>query len=107
MRATQKNKISYPVSRISVGWYASKSFVFSGQPRVEKVHSPDENQVSRVSGSCSQPGSLGGLTPIYICGDSNPSDNGLPSFVFLYQTGILCPYQICREIHQSRKLSIQ
>src|SRR5699024_5687191 len=48
---TQKNIISYPVTSTSVGKKYSSSLVFSGQPKVEKGHNADENQVSKVSSS--------------------------------------------------------
>src|SRR5699024_7330909 len=48
---TQKNIISYPVTSTSVGKKYSSSLVFSGQPKVEKDHNSDENQVSKVSSS--------------------------------------------------------
>ena len=49
--ATQKKRISYPVSSTSVGWKYSNSLDLFGHPRVAKVHSAELNQVSSVSGS--------------------------------------------------------
>ncbi len=52
MRATQKNNISYPGFMTLVGWKFFRSGAFKfGQPSVEKVQSPEENQVSSVSSS--------------------------------------------------------
>jgi hypothetical protein len=51
IRATQKKMMSKPVTSTSVGWKVFSSGVFSGQPRVEKVHSAEENQVSSTSSS--------------------------------------------------------
>lgn len=51
IRATQKKRMSQPVSRIDVGYSVSISCVCSGQPRVEKGHRPEENHVSRTSSS--------------------------------------------------------
>ena len=49
--ATQKKIISNPVTNTSVGWYFFKRLSLEGHPRVEKVHSAEENQVSRTSSS--------------------------------------------------------
>ncbi|CAB4763879.1 unannotated protein [freshwater metagenome] len=51
IRATQKNRMSYPVTKTLVGKNFAKSSVLSGQPSVEKGQSPEENQVSKTSGS--------------------------------------------------------
>ena len=51
MRATQKNRMSKPVTRTLVGNHFRSSLVSSGQPMVEKGHSAEENQVSRTSSS--------------------------------------------------------
>ncbi len=51
MRATQKKMMSPPVTSTFVGWNVSRSFVRSGQPIGEKVHSHEENHVSRTSSS--------------------------------------------------------
>src|SRR3989344_2138175 len=77
-----------------VGWNVSKSAVLFGHSSVENVQSAEENHVSRTSGSCVQFSFSGGSVPTWIC--SPP-----------YQTGMRCPNQICRLIHQSRRLSIQ
>jgi hypothetical protein len=37
-----------------VEWIEAHRDTFSGQPRIEKGHRPDENQVSRTSSSCSK-----------------------------------------------------
>ena len=52
IRATQKNRISPPVSSKSPGKKAFISFVSSGQPIVEIGKNPEENQVSSTSSSC-------------------------------------------------------
>src|SRR3989344_5000410 len=62
MRATQKNKISYPGAITWVGWNSFRSAVSSGQPSVENVHRAEENQVSSVSSNSFQ-SSEGGLSP--------------------------------------------
>ena len=50
IRATQKNRISHPVSRIVLGKNALRSNVYSlGHPRVENGNRPEENHVSRTS----------------------------------------------------------
>lgn len=49
--ATQKNKISCPVSRRCPGKKLSKSFVSYGQPNRENGHIAEENQVSKTSSS--------------------------------------------------------
>ena len=51
MRATQKKMMSKPVTSTEVGWKVASSAVSSGQPRVEKVHSAEENHVSSTSAS--------------------------------------------------------
>jgi hypothetical protein len=51
MRATQKKMMSKPVTRTSVGKYFFSASVSSGQPRVPMGQRPEENQVSRTSGS--------------------------------------------------------
>ncbi len=51
IRATQKKMMSKPVTKTLVGWKVLSSGVCAGQPRVEKVHSPEENQVSSTSSS--------------------------------------------------------
>src|SRR5690606_18155438 len=51
MRATQKKMISGPVTSVSPGKNFLSEAVSSGQPRVEKGQSQDENHVSRTSGS--------------------------------------------------------
>ncbi|MNJ55337.1 hypothetical protein D3C77_508220 [compost metagenome] len=49
IRATQKKMISKPVTSTSVEWKVLRNSVCCGQPRVEKVHRPELNQVSRTS----------------------------------------------------------
>jgi hypothetical protein len=50
MRATQKKRISQPVSRMVLGKNALRSTESSlGHPRVEKGKSPEENHVSSTS----------------------------------------------------------
>ncbi|MNY80948.1 hypothetical protein D3C86_2222480 [compost metagenome] len=43
--------MSQPVTNTSVGWKVFRNSVCCGQPRVEKVHRPELNQVSRTSSS--------------------------------------------------------
>src|SRR5947209_4244596 len=65
---------------------------------VENGHRPDENQVSSTSSSWCQPGPVGGSS-------SGPTHTVSPEGP--YQTGIRCPHQSCREMHQSCRLSTQ
>jgi hypothetical protein len=51
IRATQKNRMSCPVTSTEVGKYFCSSGVGSGQPSVPIGQRPEENQVSRTSGS--------------------------------------------------------
>ena len=51
IRATQKKMMSKPVTNTSVGWKVFKSSKLSGQPKVEKVHRAELNQVSSTSSS--------------------------------------------------------
>ncbi|SVK46727.1 Uncharacterised protein [Acinetobacter baumannii] len=51
MRAIQKKMMSKPLTITLVGWKVFSASVCSGQPKVEKVHRPDENQVSSTSSS--------------------------------------------------------
>ncbi len=51
IRATQKKMMSKPVIRVEVGKYLRIASVSSGQPSVPMGQRPEENQVSRTSGS--------------------------------------------------------
>jgi hypothetical protein len=51
MRATQKNRMSWPVSRRLPGKCRSKSAVLRGHPSAANGKSDDENHVSRTSSS--------------------------------------------------------
>ena len=68
---------------------------------MENGHSPEENQVSRTSSSC-----LSSFQPQkgHFSGFST-STTVFPHASQWY-AGILCPHQICREMHQSRMFSI-
>src|SRR4029077_17688184 len=102
IRATQKNKMSYPVIIKLVGYYFAKSAVFAGHPSVEKGHSPELNQVSRTSGSCSRfvdphvAHFAGASRATVICPCS-----------LQYHAGIRCPHHSCRDSVQSRMFFIQ
>src|SRR3990167_10092295 len=85
--AIHKYLISGALISKSQGKYRSSSSALSGNPRVEIGQSPEENQVSRTCSSCTQP-------------SPGESSDNLISFP-RYQTGILCPHQRLREIHQS------
>ena len=79
----------------------ASSGVESGQPIVENGHSAEENQVSRTSGSCSQPS--GGVS-------SGPQQtiSRLPSAsAGPYQIGMRWPHHSWREIVQSCMSSTQ
>src|ERR1700686_5002447 len=102
IRATQKNKMSYPVISKLVGEYFSKSAVLSGHPSVENGHSPELNHVSSTSGSC-----FNSLEPhfAHFAGSSRATITSLhfPQ----YPAGIRCPHQSCRESVQSLIFLIQ
>src|SRR5258708_39851856 len=102
IRATQKNRMSYPVISRLVGEYVLKSSVFSGQPSVEKGHSPELNHVSRTSESCSR-----FVDPhvAHFAGASRATVTCL--FSLQYHAGIRCPHQSCRDSVQSRIFLIQ
>ena len=118
MRATQKNKMSWPVSSRLPGKKAWKSSASSlGQPMVEKGKRPEENQVSRTSGSCDNDIDSAGrpffshasltasskvLATTQLLG-SEVSGSG-PSTTLMRYAGIRCPHQSWREMHQWRML---
>jgi hypothetical protein len=52
MRATQKNRMSRPVSSSAPGKKRPRSPDSAGQPNTEKGNRPLENQVSSTSSSC-------------------------------------------------------
>jgi hypothetical protein len=55
IRATQKKRMSQPVSSMLVGKnFLKSSLSVLGQPRMAMGHRPELNQVSRQSGSCSK-----------------------------------------------------
>src|SRR5262249_14113523 len=100
MRATKKKMRSKPVTSTEVGYQVRSSGVPSGQPRVENGQSPDENQVSRTSGSwCTAPPHFGHAVRSTRETWTEPS-------LSQYQAGIRCPHQSCREIHQGRMFCI-
>src|SRR6202162_3418064 len=101
IRATQKKRMSYPVSRTDVGYQYLRPGVCSGQPSVENGQSPDENHVSRTSGSCSS------LAEPHFGQAVGSSTAANVSPLSQYQTGMRCPHQSWREMHQSRMFSIQ
>ena len=73
----------------------------SGQPSVENGHSPEENQVSRTSGSWrTGPEHFGHAVRSVREAWTEPSASQ-------YQTGMRCPHQSWREMHQGRMFSIQ
>ena len=98
----QKKMMSYAETRVFVWKNLSKSGVFSGQPRVENGQSQEENQVSRTSVSCFK-------LWLWHFGHSVASslDTIISPQSSQYHTGILCPHQSWREIHQSLIVSIQ
>ena len=77
------------------------SGVDSGQPRVEKGQSPEENQVSSTSGSWRT-----GPPHVGHAARSVRDTWALPS-LSQYQTGMRCPHHSWREMHQSWMFSIQ
>ena len=78
------------------------SSVASGQPRVEWVHRPELNHVSRTSGSCLRPPES---QPVQDSGSSTATmTTSQPS---QYQAGMRWPHQSWRLTHQSRMFSIQ
>ena len=74
----------------------------AGQPSVENGHSPELNQVSRTSGSCSR-----FVDPhvAHFAGASRTTVTCL--FSLQYHAGIRCPHQSCRDNVQSRIFLIQ
>src|SRR5215475_4780718 len=94
MRATQKKMMSKPVTRTDVGYHVARSGVCSGQPSVENGHRPDENHVSRTSGSWRS-------APPH-CGHAVRSvrETWIESSLSQYQAGIRWPHQSWRETHQ-------
>jgi hypothetical protein len=52
MRETHSVMISRAVQSTEVGFHVWSSGVFSGHPSVDIGQRPDENHVSRTSGSC-------------------------------------------------------
>ena len=103
MRATQKKMISYPVTSTEVGYQYCRSLVsLSGQPRVEKGHRAELNQVSSTSSSrvrwvlphFSQRVGSSRLTLMW------PQSSQV-------QAGIWWPHHSWREMHQSWTFSIQ
>ncbi|SLI05423.1 Uncharacterised protein [Mycobacteroides abscessus subsp. abscessus] len=66
----------------------------SGQPIVENGHRPEENQVSRTSGSCTQPSGAVSPGPRHTTSPSGP-----------YQIGMRWPHHSWREMVQSCMLS--
>src|SRR3989442_14049152 len=101
MRATQKKRMSNPVTSTEVGKYARSSGVSSGHPIVEKGHRPEENHVSSTSGSWrTAPPQLGHAA-------RSVRETWTVSQRSQYQAGILGPHQSWREMHQGRVVSIQ
>ena len=101
MRATQKNRMSKPVTSTEVGYQRRRSLVSSGQPMVEKGHRADENHVSSTSSSClSAPPHLGHTAGASSATTISPQDSQ-------FQAGMRWPHHIWRLMHQSRMLSSQ
>src|SRR5690554_5003843 len=97
IRATQKKMMSNPVTNTSVGWKVLRSSVCSGHPKVENVHSADENHVSNTSSSCRN-----GISPRLCL--LRTSSSLRPTYTLpcsSYHAGIRCPHHNCREMHQS------
>ena len=74
----------------------------SGQPRVECGHSAELNQVSSTSGSL-----VSDEEPHSEHASGSVWSTVIPSQSPQYQTGIRCPHQSWRLMHQSRMFSIQ
>ena len=74
----------------------------SGHPRVEKGHSAEENQVSRVSSSCFR-----AVQPHFGQAAGSSRLTTISPQSGQYHAGIRCPHHSWREIHQSRIFSIQ
>src|SRR5262245_43621507 len=100
MRATQKKMMSKPVTSTDVGYQRASAGVRSGQPRVEKGQSPEENQVSSTSGSWRN------APPQEHAGGSWRATIVVPH-ASQYQAGMRCPHHSWREMHQSWMFSIQ
>src|SRR4030095_1664318 len=96
MRATQKKMMSKPVTSTEVGYHVRRYDVSSGQPSVEKGHRPEENQVSRTSGSWrSGPLHFGHAVRSTRETWTEPS-------LSQYQAGMRWPHHSCREMHHRR-----
>ena len=104
MRATQKKMMSWPVTSTSVGWNRASAWVCSGQPRVAKLHSAEENQVSRTSSSCRSGTSAAKPARRRASASSRPTWMA-PSG--LYQAGMRWPHHCWRLMHQSLMSRIQ
>jgi ATP-dependent Lon protease len=75
---------------------------YLGQPRTANGQSPEENQVSSTSSSCSN-----APPPHFLHADGALRPAMYSPQPSHFQTGILCPHQSWREMHQSRMFSIQ
>src|SRR5260370_18852971 len=115
MRASQKNRMSYPLMSNVVGEKARRSEVSPGQPSVESGHRPELNHVSSTSGSCSSfspphfehfSGGLAGTAwPSTIA--TRESRAGIIPPQGPCQIGIRWPHPSSREMHQSPTLASQ
>ncbi len=76
--------------------------VSAGQPSVANGQSHDENQVSSTSSSC-----LSSTPPQCWQAAGVVRATVIPWHLPQYQTGMRCPHQSWREMHQSRMLRIQ
>mmetsp|Transcript_6434 Transcript_6434/g.15752 ORF Transcript_6434/g.15752 Transcript_6434/m.15752 type:complete len:205 (+) Transcript_6434:177-791(+) len=124
MRATQKKRMSCPVSSRVVGCHPAfmSGALKSGQPRGENGKRPDENHVSSTSSSwksstapLARPGASASSSSALARASStlratmgSPRSSQLaPSAVLRrgYHAGMRCPHHSCRETHQSWMLS--
>mmetsp|Transcript_50096 Transcript_50096/g.123062 ORF Transcript_50096/g.123062 Transcript_50096/m.123062 type:complete len:210 (+) Transcript_50096:214-843(+) len=127
MRATQKKRMSWPVSSSCVGKKRSRSAVRSGQPNTLNGKRPLLNHVSSTSASCATRTRASG-TPCLAAarrtasrssyaathdavtfgsssrhGASSPSPS--PSRTLTRYAGMRWPHHSCREMHHGRGLS--
>mmetsp|Transcript_16626 Transcript_16626/g.55880 ORF Transcript_16626/g.55880 Transcript_16626/m.55880 type:complete len:268 (+) Transcript_16626:969-1772(+) len=119
MRATQKKRMSWPVSRRVVGCHPAfmSRASSSGHPRHEKGKRPEENHVSSTSSSRARraaPESSSAPRPRASRASrsasasqratmGSPSDTSSPSAPLrtTYHAGMRWPHQSCRDTHQS------
>mmetsp|Transcript_12703 Transcript_12703/g.36825 ORF Transcript_12703/g.36825 Transcript_12703/m.36825 type:complete len:205 (-) Transcript_12703:1477-2091(-) len=123
MRATQKKRMSRPVSRSVVGKKPRRSAVLSGHPMTENGKRPELNHVSSTSSSCSRrtwsslhPSNAAAFvrasasdrptTQRALCASLfRSTSSGSSSSLVAKYAGMRCPHQSWRDTHQGREFS--